>query len=1130
MKRPRIILLSVAVLLAGLLLAMTTTLMAARPLPTASMMPWGGVEGVLHNPNDGPVPGGWIEIEDAQGQPWPGATTNSSGYFLIPDLPPNNYTLTAYPPDGLGFASSLPVDVPVPAGQTISTSLFLTDIKVSGWVKDFDTLVHIPDAWVVAHNGDWSVAQWGKSDFDGYYRIGGLTDGITYTVEVFPPEGSNYVPVQSYVVTPTTTLFYVFLRMPAENIIGSVKDPTLSPVYDASVSVYNNEYWDSTSTDVNGIFSFFNVPPGEYWVQADPPWESQGLMSSEPFTIVITDPLGLVDVGGITLPYANKVVEGSVALEGTAQRVFNAFVTATRLDAAGYAQVKVDGSGAYTLNLTGGEWHIGVEPAAPPAGWVFAGPPAWVYFDLDDTPQQETVDLEVIAADAQVSGHVVCPGGAACNGTPWNELLWLELRNDAVSVGAGVDANYNFTTYVPAGWYELALFVDQPGFQGPPTEAIYVGSGDSVNVGQLELVYQDAAIEGQITDEFGTPVEAVPVVAWQGNGNGLGWAETDGNGFYNLPVVGGEWFVTADPAELPYVLLNQRPIVVNVAASTVVSGNDFILTAADATIQGIAIDSQSGDQLAGLEGWTWAKRYLGPPMGFQLFSDGPMWDGSFSLKARGNEQYNVFVDVPPQAPYLSGGTNLANIEPGATVPVAVPLQRKNAWIGGVLLDGSTGTPLTGVTAEVYGQNGFGHWASANVDPATGQYLLAVVPGEWSLGVWVDPGSGYTAGSDQIQVTAAPGNVTDQDVEAWPADSLISGHTLQPNGSARPGAFVYVQGYSDSAGYFEAQTESDDSGYFELAVPAGVYALGASLPADLLADLGWLNPAVSEGVSVSPGNPADEQDLQFRQTNATIGGSITFAPNTFVDPTHPAYVWAWSDNGDWVEGEADFSDDVPVYSLDVVAGVDWHVGAVYDDWQNGQYFIQTDLTVAVPTNGAYGQNLELDGPLPMARPLIITFDATTMQSLSLPDGFELLIPPGALAAEGQVTLSIFPTHALRPDAGQPVIGYGYELRATDENGQEITHFNRNVVLTFPYSEAEVIAAGLDESELIPVYYSSLLGEWTVAGSYLVDMDGNQIRLHVDHFSRFGKLGRPLPPPPPPAGGLLFLPAVLHNSSQ
>jgi hypothetical protein len=71
MKRPRIILIPVAILLAGLLLAMTGTLIAARPEVAATSVAAtevvapnvpGAIEGYLYTPINTPVQGGWISV------------------------------------------------------------------------------------------------------------------------------------------------------------------------------------------------------------------------------------------------------------------------------------------------------------------------------------------------------------------------------------------------------------------------------------------------------------------------------------------------------------------------------------------------------------------------------------------------------------------------------------------------------------------------------------------------------------------------------------------------------------------------------------------------------------------------------------------------------------------------------------------------------------------------------------------------------------------------------------------------------------------------------------------------------------------------------------------------------------
>jgi hypothetical protein len=281
-------------------------------------------------------------------------------------------------------------------------------------------------------------------------------------------------------------------------------------------------------------------------------------------------------------------------------------------------------------------------------------------------------------------------------------------------------------------------------------------------------------------------------------------------------------------------------------------------------------------------------------------------------------------------------------------------------------------------------------------------------------------------------------------------------------------------------------------------------VGAALPGHKLDEEGWLNPPPIEGVTTSPITPVvGGLQLRFRQLDGEIHGTVTFASGIVVTPTHPAYVWAWADSGEWAETEAVFGSSTAVYTLSVVSGTVWHVGAVYEDLSNGVFYESTEEVVDLTTTDQETQDLELDGPWLLPQPIIVSFDGTQMQTIVLPDGVELNIPPGALVVSGTVTLFIFPTQEMRPEPGSEIIGAGYEMWAVDQNGQEITHFNQNVMMTFYYpTDAVLQAHGISEYMLVPVYYSTLVGHWILADSYVVDTINNEITLQVSHFTKFG----------------------------
>jgi len=1103
-------------ILAGL--AITLTVMSSVTLSASPDNPEdipGAIQGTLYDPSGTTlVEGAWIDVHDATWRPWMGADTDPNGEFQILNLPPGPYHLRAYPPEGSPHAASRPTETLVLSGEWTSVTLRLTEPRIRGYVRDCDAIpeMRIPGATVAAHHDDDWV--WDSTDVNGAFKLGGVEIGVPYTLEPFPPPESEYVPLTPITVVPISNNVVLEMCIPPINVVGSVHDYTGAPVPGAGVVVYHDNFWQETGADEFGSFLFRGLPaPGEFWIQAGPPWGIQGLLPSERFTIAVpTPPMSVTVV--LTLPRSFKTVNGHVIDATTGAGVPDAMVTAHRLDEAGYADTPTDPTGAFTLSLASGEWHLGAEPLpppAPPAEWVFPGPPAWVVFASPITATEtQTATLEVIPTNAWVEGQILCPGDpdpVPCPGDPPHEDIWVELRNETIHNGAGLMPSYNFEIPIPDGRYELVIHLDHETLQGPGPIPVLVGPNQRLILAEpIVLLPKDARIIGQVHNEAGAGVEGVSVVGWRPEGSGWGWAETDASGFYTMPVVGGEWFVEPQPRpEQPYVF-NHHPRLARVAPGGTMAHVDFELADGSSRVEGVAVD-QNDEPIWGLDGWAWAELIVPPPNDPVFYSDAPMWDAGFELKVRGDQAYWVGVEVPPHAEFVSGSTaDPVPVPPGGHVTATVSLPHKNAVIEGRLIVAETTMPAHGVWAEVFGEDEHGHWVVAGVDQASAWYHMGAISGTWNVRAWVDPASGYVAVPTTTLVTVHAGDVTSPpvDLPVWPIDASISGHVFDAYGTPLEGAFVFAEGESPFVGHFEAYAESDPDGFYELQVPEGGYVVGAALPGDELKKLGWLNPRPVDVPYVSTAGPATGVDLHFRELDGEIHGTITFAPGLVTTATHPAYVWGWADTGEWAETEAITSGvNIFTYTLRVVSDTVWHVGAIYEDRENGLYYESTEETVPVlPPGGQATQDLELGGPWALPQPFIVSFDGTQMQTIVMPDGVELVIPPSALA-EGTVTLFIFPTQEMRPQPGREIIGPGYEIWAIDQNGKEITHFKKKLVMTFSYPDDTVLAMhGISEHMLIPVYYSTLVGHWILADSYVVDTVHNEITLQLDHFSRFG----------------------------
>ncbi len=1116
------------VLLASLLLPPATlppvayslegTTEAAAPLPAGEPRPpsptaLGGIEGILYEPDGiSPVVGGWVDIYDAGGTTWPGTWTDNTGYYALPDLPPGDYILTAYPPDSSPYAASVPVAVHVWSGQWSTQDLYLTVVRISGWVQDCATAAPIGGATVVAHDDDWTVAFADTTDDNtGAFKIGGVEIGITYTLEAFPPPDSPYTPPEPLVVIPTATGILLQMCLPVTNVVGIVHEPDGTPLPEARAVIYRNDFWEGIESDFRGRFAFHGLPTGTFSLQVLPPAHRPDLRSSAPISVVLPLTDTLVDVGIITLPYAIKMVQGRVLLEDVVG-VTDANVLAWQLDGPGFAATGTDGNGFFALGLSGGIWEIGIDPPVGklPFPWVYTGPPAGVAFERNLLPETATVTLSVRLADAQVVGQIVCPGGVPCAGNPPFAAIKVVAANDEIALPAELRPDYTFAISLPHGWYEGSVFVEDPAFQGPPPDAFFVAPGETLDVGPVELVARDARITGRVLDGYGGGVAGIPVVAWQPGGGNWSTDLSDGNGVYTLPVAGGDWFVQPQPKQSQPYIFQHGPKPVGVKPGSVVTGVNFVLTPVDARILGTAVDAYAGDRLWELDGWAWGARYIGPPDWLDPFSDAPLQNGGFTLKVKGGDLYWVGVEVPFYAPYVSGNAGPFPVQPEEWVNVQVPLLPKDAQATGQLMDIAHGVPAVGAWGEVWAKDSQGHHAAAGIDPTDAAYAIDLVSGTWSLRPWVDPESGYVAIPTRTVVTVTSGQVVFQDLPVWPVEGLITGTVLDPYGLPLPGALVFAEGEAPPVGYVDNQGVTDERGQFALPVPEGEYAVGVVLPHEEMEALGWLSPPITQVVAPAL-NPVTGLRFRFRQVDGVLAGTVTFAPGVEVTPTHPVYLWAWAESGEWTESWAHFDPSgVATYTLPVISNTLWHVGAVYEDHESSAYYESREQVVWVdPAGGFAWQDLVLEGPWPLIEPLIVSFEASEMQNLRLEDGTQIVIPPGALAVSGTVTLYIFPTKEVWPGGGRSLIGLGYEIWATDESGAEITQFNQEVLIILHYPpDEELVRQGISEEQLVPAYYSTLLGRWVLLGNYAVNREENTISFWVEHFTRFGScLGEP-----------------------
>jgi len=73
----------------------------------------------------------------------------------------------------------------------------------------------------------------------------------------------------------------------------------------------------------------------------------------------------------------------------------------------------------------------------------------------------------------------------------------------------------------------------------------------------------------------------------------------------------------------------------------------------------------------------------------------------------------------------------------------------------------------------------------------------------------------------------------------------------------------------------------------------------------------------------------------------------------------------------------------------------------------------------------------------------TFDASQASSVELEDGAKIDAPAQTVAASGNVTVSTAAVVELIEESDAKVVGYGYDIKASDNQGQDITQLNGSV---------------------------------------------------------------------------------------
>lgn len=908
-----------------------------------------------------------------------------------------------------------------------------------------------------------------------------------------------------------------------ENVFGFLLFPNGSPAGFADVRVYpldsqGRPFADpiaATFSREDGYFGF-NLRNGDYQLDASPPildGEGAPIDGMQPLTQSITVS-GETNLGDLRLPATTKVINGSIA-----------HTNGTPIDAAQIAAFNTGSgqlvyafplsNGTYSLRVGGGSWELYLLPN-PGVMWAPVNRQATVIFADDNTAEtRNNVNFSVTAPDALITGRITGPDGAplAVNQldnagfSPYVSLDLFDTKSGAFSVGY-INASGHFTIPVLAGAYYANVWLDEeeyPQFTGPILpQTVQVITG-TVNLGNVAVLANSAALQGTVRDSDGRPVPGIFVDIWQENGLWL-YAATDSEGRYEIAAPAGEWFVEPSPTDYQAHLYTGQPEYVTLIAQQTTTA-DFFLEPSAGRLFGIVVDG-ANTLLDGVEAFAYIRRGSeGQPISF-----GAVENGRFVLKMPYGD-LNVGVYLGPDTAYVLAGevpaaravdvTDLSRMSAQSLAgreqasfrqaaqgdrDVTVTLTPADAIVSGRLVN-MAGAPIEDLFGYVIAKNQGNPnlWKWAEVDPTTGAYSLQLTGGNWDLtfDLDVEPSLYLAAPRQPTTVTAVAQSTITQDLTVPQINQVVRGIVVDEEGNPVPNTPVWVRGVD-----VEALTRSGPDGSFVVYIanqnPANGRQFGGSLTAGTNTLINPTDPSyTSVGVSCGINGCANAQPtdviadgfplsrsgdgaesvnvrLVVRTSNAYLTGQVLNAWDN-NKPVPGASVTGKSNDGQSFSTTTDangcFSAPVKVSGL-----YTWEITGKFQDWTDGlMATTRTTLSgsATLPTTREEGAvaNLPAQAALRVAyvgtapAPMLHTFTVAQGWNHTLPDGFTIEIPANAInTREQQVVIEIRPSIAMPNSLIHDVPGYGYEINLRDRQGRLITApFHQDMRLTFRYVE-------------------------------------------------------------------------------
>ena len=839
-----------------------------------------------------------------------------------------------------------------------------------------------------------------------------------------------------------------------------------------------------------------------------------------------------------------------------------------------------DDAGAYTVTFdaSGNCYRIFAETsdtispthAIPPSAWQV------ICFGFEDT---KTVNFTYETPEARIVGRILISGTSSPPSFPVTVTARSRRSIDqptVIRVSEAIGPDGFFTLTVPPATYDVLAIPADPCYSNPAdlvlASGIEVSATHDLGAHYLSTVFESATLAGHVRTPAGDPVPGVDVrpikidVTDLENPAMTPWpldtTNAEGSFSFCIPadLAEGNWWVGvalgSTDETMPYPM--EWWTTVSLTATEVVTDIELLVQEANAIISGTLIQEQTGQPAVDACGVVAAYQQGNP----KVYNARPFIGGTFRLPVI-TGTYRLAVIPDPGLPITSplypddcasgAGKYLAATEPSVavtlptTVTVPITVRIADATVNGRLWDVTTGVTVTRVDAQMLGWSQ-GSWSAARVEPETGVGRMRASSGDnWLVAYHIDPDSGYQE-LPGVTVAQVPTDATEMttDLRVWDGLTTLTGVVRTPSGDpvSEPIAVAAVgispaPKHSLREGLHVGAKPGGDTmvtrdGHFTLTLGYGVYAVSVFGPAEILSEYGWISPEPEIAI-LTPNNPSQSKDLQYRLGDAQISGQVTMpaqmagtmASRDVEDRMEkPTLVWAATTGGHtktWTDLDAGGT-----YTIPVLQGRRWVIGAAYE--VDRQLWITQTVVMVREGTVELSVDLQLASAYSLAEGLAQSIDGYLPSYGELEDGATINIPAGALP-ENLATLQIRDSvlEALAQadfsnlsavlgmveelDLPAPEdLGLGdfvlmspaYDVTIADLLGQlpDADELLAPMALTIPYDEDALADYGLSESNLQAVAFGSGGVGFEVVDSFLVDEEADEVVVFADGPGSYG----------------------------